>query len=699
MSGLCEYCQDVFPQTVPLGTHQKHYAIGTFQWVRHHAHHHPICPFCKLVSKAIKLEYGTDDFGRDNDDKTFYVTRTPHGFALGKKAEDPMEDFTTTIVPIVATLPGKNPTGYGQDYGNRVSNSLMKNWFEQCWQDLTNNHGSCVQRDVWRRRAGNDRHGLSILRLLDVSDLTKLCIVELNREDGNADTSSSPAHQYAVLSYQIGGVNLPKYDRHDMRNKGVPGAVHLSHLPQVYQDAIWLAKKVGLDYLWIDALCLMSDKKGGHIEKADHHHGIDNMDRIYEGAMLTIVAADTPHANGHLEALQTMPTGRALQPRETINGKPWTVSKGLYDRLHNQPYSTRGWTYQELILSHRCLIFVDGLAYFRCRTRLYAEDNFYYNHDTEPSVAVMPQVYRTDFLPRNIKDPWDTYRRNLVAYRYREISDVDNTVNAFQGILNRICEQLDTRLSIEGLPEGMLDMAMVWYNNPGANRAIGWKPHRLHAFPSWTWAAWKGPESSVPESKGLMTVPWVPDGMESDRQHWVKHHAGKIEYWSQRNDGSFRQAKSGAPRGVPPPYPAGVPPGLDCNFLIIKTRVSQDFRLTFPHGGLRGSCELRTQQGALLGIVYADDFEIQPGPHPAMLAMLCSAPDGDDSFDYAYPEGDISSMPNPPISAKDTSLRWVLLLAHAGFGNCYRRAGLGFIHTDKLPWINWSQQAEYVNLV
>jgi len=93
---------------------------------------------------------------------------------------------------------------------------------------------------------------------------------------------------------------------------------------------------------------------------------MDNMDRIYGGAALTIVAADDHNAHGHLRAIDNHPVGRAPQPKETIYGQDWTVSKSLYDRLHNSPYVTRGWTYQELILSHRCLIFVNGLSYFRC---------------------------------------------------------------------------------------------------------------------------------------------------------------------------------------------------------------------------------------------------------------------------------------------------------------------------------------------
>jgi len=50
----------------------------------------------------------------------------------------------------------------------------------------------------------------------------------------------------------------------------------------------------------------------------------------------------------------------------------------------------------------------------------------------------MPAVYQTEFLPRHPKDPWECYSRHLQGYLIREISDTENNVNAFQGILNRI---------------------------------------------------------------------------------------------------------------------------------------------------------------------------------------------------------------------------------------------------------------------
>ena len=56
-------------------------------------------------------------------------------------------------------------------------------------------------------------------------------------------------------------------------------------LRQTIQDAITVARKLGLQYLWVDALCIIQDSASEKDEE------IAKMDRIYENAQVTICAA------------------------------------------------------------------------------------------------------------------------------------------------------------------------------------------------------------------------------------------------------------------------------------------------------------------------------------------------------------------------------------------------------------------------
>lgn len=73
----------------------------------------------------------------------------------------------------------------------------------------------------------------------------------------------------------------------------------LSLLPRVIQDAIDLVRRLGLQYIWIDALCIVQDSSRSWKLNAY------NMDLIYGNATLTICAADGKDASVGLRAMHS----------------------------------------------------------------------------------------------------------------------------------------------------------------------------------------------------------------------------------------------------------------------------------------------------------------------------------------------------------------------------------------------------------
>jgi hypothetical protein len=91
---------------------------------------------------------------------------------------------------------------------------------------------------------------------------------------------------------------------------GIPG------LPKTAQDAISSARKLNLRYLWVDSLCIIQDSE------EDKEKEMARMDKIYENATVTIVAASAPTCHDGF-----------LNVR-----KKWTDADGPSIRL---PYSVR----------------------------------------------------------------------------------------------------------------------------------------------------------------------------------------------------------------------------------------------------------------------------------------------------------------------------------------------------------------------
>lgn len=145
-------------------------------------------------------------------------------------------------------------------------------------------------------------------------------------------------------------------------------SIRLPDLPQTIRDAIRVARSLGLDYLWVDALCIIQDSK------EDQLNEIAKMGHIYQSAIVTIAAdraadcrdgflddtaADDPDADV---------SSSGSIPYRTLGGQLGSVKLRI---LRPVPYSThlklpihrRAWTYQEAFFARRRLSFANRLLW------------------------------------------------------------------------------------------------------------------------------------------------------------------------------------------------------------------------------------------------------------------------------------------------------------------------------------------------
>lgn len=135
-----------------------------------------------------------------------------------------------------------------------VDLSTVKSWITEC----VNSHQDCDDKTSNRRL---------VLKVIDCQK-RKVC--------------TAPAGAaYVCLSYVWGTES----------DLGQPSHVTLGELPRTIEDAIYATLELGFRYLWIDRYCI------DQAIEAEKHHTINNMDIIYQGADLTIIAAagDGPH--------------------------------------------------------------------------------------------------------------------------------------------------------------------------------------------------------------------------------------------------------------------------------------------------------------------------------------------------------------------------------------------------------------------
>jgi hypothetical protein len=162
---------------------------------------------------------------------------------------------------------------------------------------------------------------------------------------------------YTTLSYCWGD---PQYQLITTKSnlrlhlRGWPSA---QFLPKTFADAIRVTRHLGVQYLWIDALCIIQDDEMDKLEQ------IEAMSDIYRNSILTISAS---LATGVSEGF--LSSGKPLKAAAQI---PLLISNSIDPKhgliflrgdwvpisISDEPLYSRAWTFQEAVLSPRVLDF------------------------------------------------------------------------------------------------------------------------------------------------------------------------------------------------------------------------------------------------------------------------------------------------------------------------------------------------------
>ena len=189
-------------------------------------------------------------------------------------------------------------------------------------------------------------------------------------------TDRRPA-QYLALSHcwgtrtaSEGHIRLLQSNLQDMLTE-----IPIASISKNFQDAIEVVRKLNFKYLWIDALCIIQDSK------SDWENESARMNDVYECSHLTLVATSAGSTNdGFLERSKPpvvdLPyhddTDPTVESTFSISRCVTWLSWKLVDQT---TWNTRGWTYQERLLSRRLLHFTSSALFWECRATDSSEVN------------------------------------------------------------------------------------------------------------------------------------------------------------------------------------------------------------------------------------------------------------------------------------------------------------------------------------
>ncbi|KAK5624979.1 hypothetical protein RRF57_000695 [Xylaria bambusicola] len=133
-------------------------------------------------------------------------------------------------------------------------------------------------------------------------------------------------------------------------------------IPRIYKESIELTRALGIEYIWIDSLCIVQD------DADDWQREAGKMKSVYGSSYLNIAATRAEDSNGGLFAsgnlgaeypAQTVPRDPEIQIRPQPHFTHAHFGSNYSHTAANSPLMQRGWVLQERILSPRVVHF-DG---------------------------------------------------------------------------------------------------------------------------------------------------------------------------------------------------------------------------------------------------------------------------------------------------------------------------------------------------
>jgi hypothetical protein len=290
---------------------------------------------------------------------------------------------------------------------------------------------------------------------------------------------------WACLSHCWGGEQPLKTTRNNLTQH--QNMIPWEALPKTFQDAIVVARTFGIQYIWIDSLCIVQD------DLDDWQVQSAQMADIYHNSILTIAASASfgPYhgifRNADLEHIDK-PITEIL---EDATLEKLRVRKALPHKAMELPLFSRGWVLQERLLSPRILHFGHNELVWECMERLACECGYREGwHNASPYRLTWP-------APKNLFHPyslqlvdWMMYRGPSVwqavvsDYSRMALTKPEDIFPAISGLAQSVQNATGWEY-VAGLWKDNMIVDLVWYTeNPrSATRCVPWRA------PTFSWAS------------------------------------------------------------------------------------------------------------------------------------------------------------------------------------------------------------------
>ncbi|KAF2816695.1 HET-domain-containing protein [Mytilinidion resinicola] len=243
-----------------------------------------------------------------------------------------------------------------------------RGWLKEClgpkWEQPSlvqsnASHRQCAQRLT-------SRNPTRLLHILPSPNTEPLEQIEVQLEQGLESRVN-----YVALSYSWGQntktskiIQSGKTTKRNYQSRQRP--FPCAEFPATIRDAIAFTSRIGVEYIWIDSVCIIQKVDGDQGDGSkDLEREMPKMHEVYGNALFTLAVCSNDNAKSRMLALRSAWQYR----RETckLSNQYLTVIDPSLDNIRaSSPLSKRGWTLQEERLSPRVLYWTGQGMYWSC---------------------------------------------------------------------------------------------------------------------------------------------------------------------------------------------------------------------------------------------------------------------------------------------------------------------------------------------
>ena len=302
-----------------------------------------------------------------------------------------------------------------------------------------------------------------------------------------------PLHTvYVTLSHSWGGQCKTTVTASNLAT--LQAGIRLSTLPKTFRDAVLLTRSLGFRYLWIDALCIIQDSN------QEWSHEASLMGDIYANSFLTISATNSPDSEGGLyhsrNPLSVWPcriktTWGCFPVNKLVLKVPgWERERAM------EPLRSRGWAFQERLLSKRTIHLSRDQVRWECHCLAASEVYPSGLDDDDIGIHGVPTKNVISLLKDENSSPQVLWERIREEYSEKHLTVATDKLAAFSGVARMVHKVLKRPKEdyIAGLWRPELFTELLWKKFSENHIKVTKGTHSSqYIAPSWSWASFDGP--------------------------------------------------------------------------------------------------------------------------------------------------------------------------------------------------------------